>query len=287
MSDERKFCTECGAENPIDNRFCTECGHELDPVEESTEEVTPVVSDEPTVEETVEPTEEPITEEPVEETPVEDEPVTEETSATPKEKKENPLNNIVPFVMANKVALLIGAAVLIVAVALFMFFSGTVAVRGTWESSDDDFYQSRVYETVTISRGGNVEVHSEPSDELNGEYTYTFSIEEDEWESEDGRTVYAVTDFGEIELVVPNLTYSNQRRNLRDLFDEVEPDINEGRNDVTLTWDFSEEDDWEDLLGSSAESIITLVDEDDSENDHGETYVIIEGILGSSELFDR
>ena len=28
--DGKKFCPECGAENPTENKFCKKCGHKLD-----------------------------------------------------------------------------------------------------------------------------------------------------------------------------------------------------------------------------------------------------------------
>ena len=28
--EDKKFCPECGAENPAENKFCKKCGHKLD-----------------------------------------------------------------------------------------------------------------------------------------------------------------------------------------------------------------------------------------------------------------
>lgn len=333
MSDNIKFCTECGAENAKENLFCTECGHKLETEDHGTDEQSEQIirngfESEKTeanigikgtekAEETTETKErveigadeqlkevtqsEPESEETVEVEGPEAEStggkqdhleVDELTTHFQQDNKQKPWNKvgnkIISFVGRNKRLLVIGGVCLVAVIGLFLLFFGSVNIRGTWETSDEDYYDDRRYYTASISRRGNVEVVMEHADELNGTVIFNFSIEEDETESTDTRTVYAIRDFDTIEFIVPSITYEQARNEALQQFasTDVTPDINEGSNEVTITYDLR--DTWEEEMGEAdLERAFQLVGEDDLDNAYYEDYIIFDGLFGREDLFDR
>ena len=281
MSEEKKFCTQCGAENVKDNKFCTSCGEVF---EEETDEkiIEQETETAETTEEVVEPSETPAEEpsnEPANETPVQ--PVSNQN------KNQDTFKKIKEYVETNKKTVGIVAGVLIVLIIAATFLSGATQARGKWVTNDEEFYNRRERYTVDISRNGNAEVFVESSDSLDGTIKLNFSVVEDEWETTATRTAYVLDEVSTMEIVVPNLTYQQERGEILNEFGlfGVDYDIKEGKNDVTLTFDFSDHPDL--LFGSHLETVIEFVTEDDRDNEHREDYVIFNGLEGRRELFNN
>lgn len=278
MSDEKKYCTECGEENPITNEFCTSCGHKftIDKVEDKGAE-NDVVLNEP-----VTPADN------LETAPTIDQKETPKIDQDNlKSDSSNSGNKIIQFLIANKLIAGIGAGMIVAVLAFVFFFAGSIEASGTWTTTDEEYYYNRERYSTDIKRNGNVEVFIEYADELSGTIALTFSIEEDDWESTDTRKAYGLNEMESLEIVVPNLTYQHERSEILSEFSRsgIDYDINEGRDDVTIIFDFSTHAD--ELFGSDFETLLELVNENDSENEYGENYIVFYGFDGRKELFSR
>lgn len=250
MTNQEKFCTECGTKNPIENQFCLECGHEF-------------TSNDITAETNV-------------------------TSATKEHKeKAGSISKIKQYILSNKKLALIVAAVAIVIIGLVIFFTGSTAAQGQWQSSEEDFYYSRERYTVDIKKNGNAVVVMESSDPLNGTMTLKLSVDEDTVESKDTRKVYTLNSVEMLEMVVPTLTYQYSRSDILSQFSDSEMpyEVNEGSDDVSVVFDF--ENHSEELFYGDFPIVFELVDQNDVENEYREDYLIFDGFDGTVELFNR
>src|SRR5699024_12671405 len=92
--------------------------------------------------------------------------------------------------------------VLVLAIVLFYVVKNTILAKGTWTTSDEEFYDKRERYTVDISKNGDVEVFLDYADYLNGTTKLNFSVVEDEWEKADvpTRTVYVFDEIKKAEI---------------------------------------------------------------------------------------
>lgn len=250
MINKEKFCTECGTKNPIENQFCLECGREF----ASNETAAKIKG----------------------------------TSATKEHKeKAGSISKIKQYILSNKKLALIVAAVAIVIIGLVIFFTGSTAAQGQWQSSEEDFYYSRERYTVDIKKNGNAVVVMESSDPLNGTMTLKLSVDEDTVESTDTRKVYTLNSVEMLEMVVPTLTYQYSRSDILSQFSDSELpyEVNEGSDDVSVVFDF--ENHSEELFYGDFPIVFELVDQNDVENEYREDYLIFDGFDGTVELFNR
>lgn len=262
MTDKVKFCTECGQKNPVDGEFCTNCGHgfikkaDTESAENEKAEVTSTVEQKQPIKNS-------------------------------KNDAKDKLTALKTYIMSNKKIVGIGAGVLVVGLAIFFFFSGSIEARGTWESTDAEFYERRERYNAEIKRNGEVEIFVDRSDALNGTLAMTFSVKEDEWLSEDTRKAYALDEVKSLEMVVPNLTYQFERSEIVSELSNagLQYEVEEGNDEVTISFVVDKESN--DYFGTDYETIIELVDENDKDNTYGESYVIFSGLNGSRVLFNR
>ena len=267
MSKEKKYCTECGAENELENEFCTECG-QLCKKKENAEKDTQ--SDEQEIE--VETSEEAAIE-------------TKETAAEPNKYVES----VKKYIKDNKRNVGIAAGVLVLAIVLFFVFKKPILAKGTWTTSDEEFYDKRERYTVDISKNGDVEVFLDYADYLNGTTKLNFSVVEDEWEKADvpTRTVYVFDEIKKAEIVVPNLTYQYERADLVSAFSDlgVEYEVDERSDEVAIIFDFSGHPEL--ITDNDLGIVLEIVDKEDKDNDYHEDYLIFDGFNGKKELFNR